>query len=379
MTRFWIVCIIVLSFIPLAHAKKQDDFSLSGNAVYKTQNLKVLSRKWSKSLKPAKSARRYYPEINQPTIVDGMAYVGTHGGYFYAIDMATGKQVWNYKNEDPIAAQAAVGSGKVFVSDLEGHLLCFGQADGQLLWKQYVGQEMLGQPTLGRSHLYVLKGEQEVIALKQDSGKLIWHRFIRTFIKKLTMRGHAGIVADGSSLYLGLADGHLYRLSASDGKILWDKNLTIPLRTFKDVDAKVVVDGDSLYVGGYFGAFYRIKKSSGSIVWTADIGTGVPAAVFDNLVVASDSDGNVFGIDKKTGKQQWFNPLNGSVASAPARVGQYIFVSTFKNDAFLLDPQTGNQVQKLGVGDGSIATPEVAGDTVLVMTHSAKLLAFESK
>ena len=193
------------------------------------------------------------------------------------------------------------------------------------------------------------------------------------------MRGQSSLVSDGASFYVGLADGHLYRLNPGDGKILWDKNLFIPLRTFKDVDADVVMDGDSLYVAGYFGALYRLNKASGSTVWQADVGSGTSVAVLDHVVVVSDTNGILVGIDKNTGEQRWFNDLNSSVLSAPVVFGEYVYVSTFHSDSYLVNPETGYEVQKIAVSSGSINQPVVENNKILVLTNDAKLMTLTPK
>lgn len=362
-----------------AFAKSDGGFTLGKKSKFKPENQKVLTQSWTRGLKAGSSSKSYSPESSNPTQEDGMIYIGTQGGHFYVVSAGDGKIVWNYENDEPISSTAAVSEDRVFFSDLGGHLICLNKSDGTEVWKQFFGQEILGQPLAQGDSLYVLKGEQEILSVSQADGHVVWNRFISTFVKKMTMRGQSTIVTDDGSLYVGLADGHLYRLSAGDGHILWEKNLSVPSRSFKDIDAKVVIEGDSLYVGGYFGAFYRLRKSSGEVVWSSDVATGVQAQVFQDVVVVSDIDGNLVGLSKSNGKQLWSNELNNSVLSAPVGFNGKIFVSTLAQDAYLLDPSTGNQVQKLGIAAGSINEPVTDGHQIYVLTSTSKLVALKSR
>lgn len=374
MKNFALVVLCLVLIAPQSWAKKNDEFTLAEKK-YKPKNEKILKRLWSKGLKSGGPKKRYYPETSNVTLHGGMIYVGTHGGVFYAVNQADGKVAWEYKNEEPISSTASVSGGRVFFTDLGGRVICLDQNNGTLMWSQQMNQEMLGRPLVTQGKVFLLKGEQELVALSETDGHVIWNRFIRTYIKKITMRGHSSMVADGGSVYVGLADGHLYKVAMKDGRIQWDKNLNIPLRTFKDIDAQVVIDGDSLFVGGYFGMVYRLKKSNGAIVWASEVPTGLPVLVTANTVVVSDTDGSVVGIDKDSGRQQWTFQTERNILSAPVAYGDRVFVTSFRSEAYLLDLQTGRQIQKMSIGEGAISQPLVDQSQIYTLTNGAKVLA----
>ena len=118
-----------------------------------------------------------------------------------------------------------------------------------------------------------------------------------------------------------------------------------------------------------------MKKSNGSIVWSTEVATGVPVLLTGSLVVASDTDGNLVGVDKSSGQQLWSHEFDGDVLSAPALVDGKVFVSTFKSSAYLLDKNTGQQIQKISLGDGAITQPVVSGNQIYMLTNSANLVA----
>lgn len=371
MKKLFILLLLVVS-LP-AFAKKPKTFELAGREKYKPQNQKVFSKLWNRSLKSGNSAKRYYPETSSPTLDHGLIYVGTHGGLFYALD-ELGKILWKFKNGEPIASTAAVFGDKIVYTDLDGRITCLNKS-GSLVWRTDLDQEMLGQPLITAGRIYLLKGESTIVALALESGSVVWQKKINTFIKDITMRGHAGMVVDGSGVYVGLADGHLYKMAVADGHIIWDKNLAVPLKTFKDIDASVVVHGDSLYVGGYAGAFYRLDKNSGQTLWVSDVATAVPPVLAGDVVVVSDTSGNLVGIDNKSGEQLWYNELEGQTLSAPALVGDRIFVTSYKSKAYVFESDHGHQLQQFSVGAGSINVPLVHGDRLYVLTNGASLVA----
>ena len=378
--RWFLFVVLIFSLVfPQVGFSKKNDFTLAREKISKNFQKKILFSKWSLTLKSGHPQKSYVPEESELLYHDGVLYVGTHGGYFYAVETKRGKILWRYKNDEPIATKPTVSGDKVFFTDLGCKVIALNLSDGSLVWTQNFDREMLGRPLAVGGLILLLKDEQEVIALSQESGALVWNRFLRTYIPDMTMRGHSSLLVEGDRIYFGLADGQIYVLNPREGQILWQKSLSVPLSSFKDIDEAFVISGDSLYVAGYSGKMYRLNKSNGQILWSASVKTGVRPLVFGELVIASDLSEGLVGFDKATGKQMWSNELEGSVLSAPVLYQDTVFVSTVDGSAFLVDPNTGTSVQRLSVAPGAITSPVVAEDHLFLLSHSAKLLAFGPK
>jgi quinohemoprotein ethanol dehydrogenase len=80
-----------------------------------------------------------------PIVVDGAMYTSGTWGYVYALDAATGKELWKFDpRADPRAARnpccdlvnrgVAVWKGKVFVASVDGHLHALDATTGKELW-----------------------------------------------------------------------------------------------------------------------------------------------------------------------------------------------------------------------------------------------------
>jgi alcohol dehydrogenase (cytochrome c) len=80
-----------------------------------------------------------------PIVLDGVLYYSGSNNRVFALDAASGKEIWHYYEElDPIQKKSvfgfynrgvSVGRGKVFVGSSDGHVLALDQKTGKELWK----------------------------------------------------------------------------------------------------------------------------------------------------------------------------------------------------------------------------------------------------
>ncbi len=71
---------------------------------------------------------------SNPVVVDGVLYVGSLNGKFYAIDAQTGEEKWAFKTKGEIYSSPTVYDGVVYFGSADAHLYAL-NLDGTLLWK----------------------------------------------------------------------------------------------------------------------------------------------------------------------------------------------------------------------------------------------------
>lgn len=64
--------------------------------------------------------------ISSPAIANGILYVGSIDGYFYALNATDGTLIWDYNIKTPMESSPAVSDGLVYIGTLDGFLYCFG-------------------------------------------------------------------------------------------------------------------------------------------------------------------------------------------------------------------------------------------------------------
>jgi outer membrane protein assembly factor BamB len=86
-----------------------------------------------------------------------------------------------------------------------------------------------------------------------------------------------------------------------------------------------LLDADTIYVGSDNEHFYAINQSDGSLKWKYRVGKKAfgksifsNPALYKNLIIFGAYDGNVYALDKTTGKRVWISFEADFVGSSPA-------------------------------------------------------------
>jgi outer membrane protein assembly factor BamB len=63
---------------------------------------------------------------SSPVIVGNRVFVGSDDGRLYALDLASGRSVWEFRAGSGIKSSPAVGQGRLLIGSSDGAVYCFG-------------------------------------------------------------------------------------------------------------------------------------------------------------------------------------------------------------------------------------------------------------
>jgi outer membrane protein assembly factor BamB len=211
--------------------------------------------------------------------------------------------------------------------------------------------------------------------------KMVWHSPIKNMVLSKP------VISNGT-LYFGTINDidppAFYALDSTSGEPLW----TTPLDGVVMNSPILTDDAVCFDVSGGF--FYCLGREDGGLLWEfspeqrdLDPTTCASCALMfnspvikDDVIYLSSYDNNVYALDAQTGHINWTFSTGGAIMDAPAIANGIVYVASYDGYAYLLDSKTGQEVRRYFVSDpspmnygyysGVLSTPLVDATTIYV-------------
>jgi outer membrane protein assembly factor BamB len=197
-----------------------------------------------------------------PVIFDGLAIFALEDHGLYALDIRTGKQVWQLDTaEGPISSPVLSDGVLYFGTGITGHLYAVNAQTGKENWEiDVTGQHFSPALVVGRQVFFGTtpmrdEGGGAVYALDSETGHTIW--------QVDAVNGSSGLALDNGTLYFGGSDGKLHAFDAQTGKSLWD--FTASANPYEGVGDPVIYNGIAYYSAG--DTLYAVDTKTKSEKW----------------------------------------------------------------------------------------------------------------
>ncbi|MBL0738398.1 PQQ-binding-like beta-propeller repeat protein [Flavobacterium sp. GN10] len=286
--------------------------------------------------------------FSSPIAQNGMVYIGSEDGYFYAIDEKLGKQKWKFKTNGAVHSSASLYNDIVYFGSFDGHYYALNAKTGKEIWRF----KTKGEHWYSEIGMWGMKPSNLLMA---D----LWDFYLSTPVIYLDPK--TALVIFGSS------DGNLYAVDAKKGSLKWT------FKTKAAIHSTPVLDKSTVYFGGWDGIFYALDCKTGKEKWkfSTEIKTGftgiqASATVSNGIVYFGARDPYFFALDTKTGKLIWkYNAENSWILSSAVIKDNTVYVGTSDTYALLaLDAKTGEEKYRFK-GNGYIySSPAIAGNTI---------------
>lgn len=133
----------------------------------------------------------------------------------------------------------------------------------------------------------------------------------------------------------------------------------------------------------YFRPSYAVNKTFKNVktLWqyndNSDIGSGV--AIDKNLVIASNSNGEIYALNLKNGKKVWSFSTKGKIYSTPAVENNLAVVASTDDTIYCLNAKNGKLVWKFGTKKPIVANPLIENGVVFIGAADGHFRAFDLK
>ena len=277
--------------------------------------------------------------ISSPAVANGIIYIGSLDGNLYAINAATGRQLWSAQTGNAIFSSPTVVDGTVYVASRDGFLYALdaggcGEKTCLPLWKAPIGMgDYYSAPAVANGKVYIrtVDGALYVVdAQTQKSRELV----PPPTKQRQTFFGSSPSVADGV-VYLGSEDHNLYAYDAATGKQLWAGPTGAPIGS-----APAIANG-VVYVGSTDGLLYAFNasgcggKATCQPLWVGATGDAIDSAptVANGVVYLGSDDHKVYafnasGCQRPQCAPLWSRSTGDYVWSSPAVVNGMVYIGS---------------------------------------------------
>jgi outer membrane protein assembly factor BamB len=275
-------------------------------------------------------------------------FVSTGFGEVFALDAASGKQLWKTPLETPIVDAPTANGGRVFICTQDNHFYALAQIDGRKLWDHQGISESAG----------VLESTSPAVA--------------------------------GDYVIAPYSSGELFAIRVENGRPAWNDMLTrsgnvTALSELDDIAGRPVIDRDMVFAISHSGIMAAINLDTGDRVWTRDIGGIQTPWAAGDFIYVSTTEGLLLCLERKDGKVKWVHQLqrwqdmqkktDPIVWSGPVLVSDRLILVSSDGFAISISPYTGQLLGRVAIPDGTYIPPVVANGTLYLLTNSAQLVA----
>jgi outer membrane protein assembly factor BamB len=281
-----------------------------------------------------------------------LVFAASTHGYAYALDAATGAEVWQCRLHAKVLASPVLTGKLLLVAtsdalargdearEREGRILGLHTDTGTPAWDVRLGPPIDHAPAVVEDRVLVGDEAGFVHALEASSGRLLWRRELGAAVIRDVL------VSEGLAFFV-TKDGSIHALSPASGETRWrSKNYgrtpTVPRPS-----------GDLLIVG------FRPGPSD-----------------------RSDPKPTLVALDAKTGETRWSFAGAGAIGADPAVSGGTVFVLCHDLHLRAVAAETGKLRWERGLGDHEttflssvVCAPVVAGGVVYVNAQGLRALA----
>jgi outer membrane protein assembly factor BamB len=261
-----------------------------------------------------------YEAWNEPlekTLVAPPAFAGSRAffpveGELVAVDLASGTPDWTATAT--AASIPASGDGLLFVAG-DAAIVAIDQESGSIAWRVPFETELAVPLVWDNGWLVAADVDGTLLSFRASDGTLIWKR-------DLGSRVHAAPALAADRVYAPLEDKRVVALNVSTGETIWERSLGGPPNEMLALDERIYVGSDDNFL-------YCLLASNGEIGWRWRTGgdvIGVPV-VDDRRVYFVSRDNVLRALDRHSGSQRWMRALPGRPTRGPVRSGAVLLVS----------------------------------------------------
>ncbi len=310
------------------------------------------------------------PAASRPALVGDRIVIGGRDGRAHIYDL-NGRERARLALDAPCESGAlTLHNGQVVLSDVDGGLYAIDPVRGVIVWKKALPSVVLGHPVALDDDFLIQTADSHVYRFSAEGRKRwSWAGLPGGFALQ---RGPSPVAANGM-VYAVFSSGDVVALHADSGDLAWRRQLLLQTdaRTLSEMKTPVadpVLAGRLLVVSFYQGTITALSADDGEVRWQRNLSLRDTPAVQGGHLVVAVSDGRALALDVASGATLWQRKLADDELVGPAVSGSRLFVAASSGQVFALDGE-GRVLGRASVPARVDQPPLAAAGGVLVRNH----------
>jgi outer membrane protein assembly factor BamB len=328
-----------------------------------------------------------------PIVAGSTVYAMDAKGYITAHDATSiGKIRWTNKSAvtedeaDLLGGGLAFENGRLYVTSGRGKLYALDAASGKELWKQVVGVSLRVAPKSGGGKVYALSVDNQLFVFDADKGTPLWSH--RGANENAGFLAAATPAITDSIVVVPYSSAEIHAVEPAGGQDVWSDTLLLVRRNsatgvFSGIGGNPIVKDDIVYAGGSSGFFAALALLNGRRMWEQNISTLNTPWIADDYIYVLSNDAELVCLMRADGRVKWSKQLpqygnekkhtNPLVWRGPVLAGGRLLVAGMHGSMLALSPKDGSTVDTIDIPDNITDAPVVAGGRLYFLTQDARL------
>lgn len=338
-----------------------------------------VSRVWSKGLG---DGERLLGLRQHPVVAGGHVYAAdVDKGNLYALDAASGSQLWRVETELPLSGGPGFGEDTLVIGSLKGDVIAYNPGSGDERWRAKVSSEVIATPAVANGVVVVRSNDGRVFGFNLTDGERRW--VYDRGVPSLTLRGNGPPLTAEGMAYIGYDNGQVVGLRIEDGAQAWEQTVAIgegrtELDRMVDIDGEMVTESRDLFAASFNGQVVALSLDGGRPLWNREVSSFAGLALAGEKLLLSDRDGTIWALDRSTGSALWKQEaLAHRWLSTPAIQGNYAVFGDLEGYLHWISLEDGALGARARLDKEPIrATPQVSDGVLYAVSIEGQLAAY---
>jgi outer membrane protein assembly factor BamB len=244
--------------------------------------------------------------LASPIIADGIVYVTNRAGFLYAIDAATGEQLWRVEVGPYVLRTTPTWHDGALYLVAGFDAISLDAATGEERWRETIRYAGTASPTVSDDAMFVVSQEGLLYALDITDGAELW----RISTDGISFGSPA---ASSGRLVVATDRGIVVGLNPETGRASWRRDFDVPIYT------TAAITGDTVWIVTTDGVIRGLDLDNGGDQTNVTTNSDLSVTADGGVVFAPSDDGGIYAIEGESGNVDWFASTGGEVRSGPNR------------------------------------------------------------